>query len=358
MATIGHRNMTARGIHTRNEILGQVTAWQSALDEIEVKKESLCAFWAEGQFSDIIFTGCGSTYYLSLAAAPLFQEHTVWCARAAPASELLLFPNTVLPSARGRTLLVTISRSGKTTETLRAAQAFKESQSPSVVAISCYEDSPLVAESVMALIVREAQEQSIAQTRSFSSMLVLAQAWAWLLANGEHLQTLSSLPAIGDRLISENLDLAQQLGEDRGLDRFFFLGSGPQYGLACEAMLKMKEMSLSYSEAFPFMEFRHGPMSMVNDATLIVGLLSDAARDYEVAVLEEMRALGARTLVLTEKGEKPLPADYLVCFESGLPEPLRGVLYMPVLQLMAYYRAMYKGLNPDTPAHLSTVVIL
>jgi glucosamine--fructose-6-phosphate aminotransferase (isomerizing) len=148
----------------------------------------------------------------------------------------------------------------------------------------------------MALIVREAQEQSIAQTRSFSSMLVLAQAWAWLLANGEHLQTLSSLPAIGDRLISENLDLAQQLGEDRGLDRFFFLGSGPQYGLACEAMLKMKEMSLSYSEAFPFMEFRHGPMSMVNDATLIVGLLSDAARDYEVAVLEEMRALGARTL--------------------------------------------------------------
>jgi glucosamine--fructose-6-phosphate aminotransferase (isomerizing) len=94
-------------------------------------------------------------------------------------------------------------------------------------------------------------------------------------------------------------------------------------------------------------------------ATLVVGLLSDTARDYKVAVLEEMRALGARTLVLAEKrGEKPLPANYLVCFESDLPESVRGVLYMPILQLMAYHRAMYKGLNPDTPEHLSAVVVL
>lgn len=351
--------MTVRGIHTQNEILGQVTAWQSALDEIEAKREALRAFGTEAQFSDIIFTGCGSTYYLSLVAASLFQEHTVWSARAAPASELLLFPDMVLPSARGRTLLVTISRSGATTETLRAAQAFKKRQGPSVVAISCDEDSPLVTESIMALIAGEAKEQSIAQTRSFSSMLILTQAWAWLLDNERHLQALGSLPAVGDRLISENCDLAKQLGEDSDLERFFFLGSGPRYGLACEAMLKMKEMSLSYSEAFHFMEFRHGPMSMVNDATLVVGLLSDTALDYEAAVLEEMRALGARTLVLAEdKGKKPLPADYLVCFESGLPESVRGVLYMPVLQLLAYHRAMCKGLNPDTPEHLSAVVML
>lgn len=352
--------MTVRGIHTQNEILGQVTAWQSALDEVEAKKEALRAFGTEDQFSDIIFIGCGSTYYLSLVAASLFQEHTGWSARAAPASELLLFPDTVLPSAGGRTLLVTVSRSGATTETLRAAQAFKKRQGPSVVAISCDEDSPLVNESMMALIAGDAKEQSIAQTRSFSSMLVLIQAWAWLLANHEGpLRALGSLLAVGDRLIAENRDLARRLGEDSGLERFFFLGSGPQYGLACEAMLKMKEMSLSYSEAFHFMEFRHGPMSMVNDATLVVGLLSDTARDYEVAVLGEMQALGARTLVLAEdKGKKPLPADYLVRFESGLPESVRRVLYIPVLQLLAYHRAMYKGLNPDTPEHLSAVVML
>jgi len=79
--------------------------------------------------------------------------------------------------------------------------------------------------------------------------------------------------------------LAQQLSEDHSLQHFVFLGSGPQYGLAAEAMLKMKEMSLSVSEAFHFLEFRHGPKSVVDCSTLVVGLLSDTARDYELAVV-------------------------------------------------------------------------
>ena len=66
--------------------------------------------------------------------------------------------------------------------------------------------------------------------------------------------------------------LAQSIGADLDLDRFYFLGSGPRYGLACELSLKMKEMSLTHSEPFHFMEFRHGPMSMVTESTVIVGL--------------------------------------------------------------------------------------
>jgi len=121
----------------------------------------------------------------------------------------------------------------------------------------------------------------------------------------------------------------------------------------------MKEMSLSVSEAFHFMEFRHGPMSMVNSKTLVVGLLSDSASSYELAVLKEMQALGAQTLLLTDKvTTEVLPADYLVCFESGLPESSRAALYMPVLQLLAYYRALHNGQNPDVPTNLNAVVVL
>jgi glucosamine--fructose-6-phosphate aminotransferase (isomerizing) len=349
--------MAEQGMHTRREILGQTAAWRAALDEFQARKDALRAFWEEGQFSDLVLVGCGSTYYLSLAVAPLFQSllplHSV---RVAPGSELLLFPETVLPRG-GKPVLLAISRSGRTTETVRAARAFRERTGAPVWAISCYESSPLVQESDLALVAAEGKEESVVQTRSFTSMLLLAQASAWFLAHGE--PPADGLPAAGDRLFAEFQGLARELGEDLTLQRFFFLGSGPQYGLACEAALKVKEMTLSHAEAFHFMEFRHGPMSLVDQATLVVGLLSERAWDYEVEVLREMRTLGARVLALAEApGKGPLPADGQVFFASGVPEPLRGVLYVPLLQWMACCRALRKGLDPDVPKHLSAVVVL
>jgi glucosamine--fructose-6-phosphate aminotransferase (isomerizing) len=270
-----------------------------------------------------------------------------------------LFPDTILP-ATGKTLLLVLSRSGKTTETVQAVQLFKARLGTAILSVSCYPNTPLLAESSLSLVATEGQEQSVVQTRSFSSMAIMAQALVNLLTgDAVRFQAMQTLPSIGDRIITNYHKLAKQLGENSQFERFYFLGSGFQYGLACEANLKMKEMSLSVSEAFHFMEFRHGPMSMVNSKTLVVGLLSDSASSYELAVLKEMQALGAQTLLLTDKvTTEVLPADYLVCFESGLPESSRAALYMPVLQLLAYYRALHNGQNPDVPTNLNAVVVL
>ena len=344
--------------YTLNEILTQPLAWQAALDSVAQAQIELKQLWQEKHFSEILVTGCGSTYYLSLAVAPLFQLQLGLRARAIPASELLLFPKTVIPSD-GLPLLVTISRSGRTSETIRAAQAYKAALPEGfVLNIGCYSDTDLVALSDLSLIIQEGQEQSVVQTRSFSAMLVTAQAAITVLRDESQLSQMQVLPATGQQLISTYHDLARQLGQDVSLERFYFLGSGLQYGLASEANLKMKEMSLSVSEAFHFMEFRHGPMSMVDEHTLVVGLLSETASSYELAVLQEMRALGGRTLALTEHPVSTQAVDYQVCFRSGLPETQRSVLYLPVLQLLGYYRAVARGQNPDQPHNLTAVIVL
>ena len=116
-------------------------------------------------------------------------------------------------------------------------------------------------------------------------------------------------------------------------------------GVASEAMLKMKEMSLSYSEAFHFLEFRHGPMSMVNDHTLVVGLIGEEAAAQEIAVLRNMKARGAQILALTENDHAMNEWAHVVHLDSMLPSWARPVTYMPVLQLMAYYRALSNGQN-------------
>jgi len=352
--------MAEKGIHSLEEIMGQTAAWQALLQEVSAKAQYIEDLLSRRDFRNVVFTGCGSTYYLSLTAARIFQALTGLRAQGIPSSELLLFPGFSLIQGEP-TLLVAVSRSGQTTETLKAVSNFKQNWGQDVVVITCYEDSLLAAEGSLSLIAREAREKSIAQTRSFTSMLIAAQALAGIAAGrADYLEQLQALPPLGAKLIAQKGALARHLGEDRRVTKFFFLGSGHNYGLACEAMLKMKEMSLSHSEAFHFLEFRHGPQSMVDEATLVIGLVSDSACGHEVAVLREMKKLGASTLLLSEEDE---PAgwgdsDYSVCLRSGLSELARGALYLPVLQLLAYYQSMVKGLDPDRPTHLEAVVKL
>jgi glucosamine--fructose-6-phosphate aminotransferase (isomerizing) len=254
-------------------------------------------------------------------------------------------------SPHKRTLLVAISRSGTTTETVRAVEKFKADDLGEVVVISNYEET-LSSLADLNIVIPKGQEESVAQTRSFAAMYVAAAGFAVRMAGRDDLLGhMASLPETGERLLREFEPAARQFGENLEFDRFYFLGSGIRYGLACEANLKMKEMTLTHSEPFRFLEFRHGPMSMVNGQAVILGLVSEGNFKHEIKVLNEMQALGGTVLSLGESGVD-------MAFESGLPESVRGVLYLPILQLMAFYRSRAKGLNPDRPNNLSAVVKL
>lgn len=342
------------GQHTYHEITTQSEAWADALRVFEGRKSTLQAAWAAIDPAQILVTGCGSTYYLSQIAAALLQSLTGLPARAYPASEIVLFPSLTLTDP-ARTLLLTISRSGTTTETLEAVKRFRSRGGRAVWGITCYPQSDLTQMCDQRLLAEAAQEESIAQTRSFATMLLLAQALAATIG-GEETAPLARLPELGRRFLTENAELVDRLGRDDSLQRFFFLGSGPQYGIACEAMLKMKEMSLSSSESFHFLEFRHGPKAMVNEESLVVGVLSRQAHGYEGQVLREMIDLGGRTLALSFAGDAD--ATWSLTLDPRLPDWALPVLYLPPLQLLGYTRSVHKGLDPDHPRNLDAVVHL
>ncbi|MFN8411336.1 MAG: SIS domain-containing protein [Anaerolineales bacterium] len=329
---------------TYNEIKSQTQAWAQALD---VTRASLLP--KAGDYDQVIFTGCGSTYYQSLSAAALYQELTGRTARAIPGGELLLNSQTVLTNQKA--LLVAISRSGTTTETVKAVEKFKKENRGDVVVISNY-DEVLSRMANVNIVIDKGQEKSVAQTRSFASMFVAASAFCARMASRDDLlSAMVDLPKAGNRLMEKYEAYAKGIGENLKFDRFYFLGSGIRYGLACEVNLKMKEMTLTHSEPFHFMEFRHGPMSMVNENAVVLGMLSDVNRVHEAKVLSEMKMLGGTVSALGE-------SDADVCFESNIPESVRGVLYLPIVQLMAFYRSIKKGLNPDRPENLTAVVKL
>jgi len=350
--------MDTRGQYTYQEILSQPEAWDRALQEIRKQSDRIKQFLQGTLVERVIFTGCGSTYYLSLAAAVLFQETTGIAAQGLPASEIWLSPQSAFP--KGNTLLIAVSRSGETTETLRACETFRNKQIGNLLTISCNPGNPLCALGDVNLVLPSGQEQSVAQTRAFSTLYLATTAIAAIYADQPRLlDDLGRLPEVGRRILRVYATLAQDLGNNRQFERVYFLGSGSRYGLACELNLKMKEMSLSHSEAFHFLEFRHGPQSMVNVETLLVGLLSETNLVYERAVLDQMRQRGARILSLSESGNHSLlENEPEVIFSSGLSETARNVLYLPIGQLLAYHRSMDRGYNPDLPNNLTAVVKL
>lgn len=350
--------MTQPGVHSYAEIVSQPDALIAAVRVFAAQIAEAEGIWRTGDYDELIVTGCGSTHYLSLTVAATFQQLTGIAARAYPASQIALMPEQSLrPSAKP--MLLAISRSGRTTETIAAIRKFRAHKQSAVMAITCDSASPLAHEADLAFTIDAAQEISIAQTRTFSSMLMVAQALCAHLAGQPIEEALSALPGHVRGVMQQYEQLSRQLGEDRTIERFFFLGSGSYYGAACEAMLKMKEMSLSCSEAYHTLEFRHGPMSMVHDRSLVVGLLSDEAFEQEIAVLRDMHVRGARILAITARTIALMPQiRHVVQIESSLPTWARVNIVIPPLQLLAYYRAIANGQNPDKPENLAFVVSL
>lgn len=338
------------GTHTRAELLSQPEAWRAGIADLRQQFSAIRDIWQSGSYEQIVVTGCGSPFYAALAAATYLRERGL-TAVAAPASEVWLSPRAAYPAGK-RTLLIVLSRSGETTELLRACDAFTQRGDGDIVTITCYPQSSLARIGKFSLALVAGQEESFAQTRAFTLMLIAALACGALWTDDAALlNDLAQLPDACQRAITAHGALAQARGADLSIDRYYFLGSGMRFGLANEISLKMKEMSISHSEPFHVMEFRHGPQTMVGSSTLVVGMIGAANAAQEQAVLSDMRALGGHTLSIGEAG-----CDMTLA--SGLSDAARAPLYVVVGQLLALEHAVAKGLNPDRPHNLHAVVKL
>jgi glucosamine--fructose-6-phosphate aminotransferase (isomerizing) len=342
-----------RGSYTLSEIRSQADAWEGTMRRIQ--GEGRLAPLVE-EAEEVVFCGCGSAFNIAHAVAPFFQETTCRSCRAAHASDLFLFPQMFL-NPRRRTLGVVYSRSGSTTESVRALETLA-GRGCKTLGITCFADSPLAAQADVALVLAEAGEKSVTTTRSLTAMVLSGQYLAAVAAGAAGLQEeLLGLPQLARSRMAELEELGRQASGDREVEKYAFLGSGPLYGLAREAQLKVKEMVLLPADSYVALDYQHGPMSNVDGGMLVGILVSDAAQPYELALAGHMKSLGGKVLVLcAEAGKFRDRADYLLEVGGGLAEGPRGLLYMPALQFLAYYKAMALGQDPDEPRHLSYFV--
>lgn len=346
------------GAKTHREISAQPEAWRQTLEGAAGDAGRLRRVFAARDGEETLFIGCGTSYYLALAAASGFRLLTGRAARALPSSEIILYPQAALESSR-RYLAVLFSRSGETTEAVQAAKVLGTREDVRTVAITCSPGTSLPEACAEAFVLRGVTEDSVVMTQSFTSMLLYAQyAAAAVAERAEVLADLERLPETGRAVVAKSRALAEITVTARRPDTLFFLGGGPCYGLACEGMLKVKEMAIQNSEAYHPLEFRHGPKALISPNSLVVYLATEEGRDLELPVPLELTGLGARVLAVAEQPLPGLPPQTQLVLESGMAQPARGVLYLPLLQWLGFFLAQAKGLDPDRPANLSAVTRL
>jgi fructoselysine-6-P-deglycase FrlB-like protein len=252
--------------------------------------------------------GCGTSLHVAQAYAALREQRDLGTTDAATASEL--------SPHRSYERVVAISRSGTTTEVLRTLERL--SGSIATVAVTAVPGSPVASAADDTIVLEFANEQSVVQTRFATTALALLRAHI-----GDRLE-----PAIADAEAALAAPLPVEPTEFR---QFVFLGQGWTVGLANEAALKLREAASAWTEAYPAMEYRHGPISVADQATLVwaIGLV-------DPGVLADAAGTGA-TIV------------------NGGSDPMAELV---LVQRMAVELAEAHGLDPDHPKHLTRSVML
>ena len=338
-------------MHTLPEIRSQADSWEGVFRRIDQEKKLFSDLLSRAE--EILCTGCGSAFNVSHAVAPLLQQLCGKTCRPVHASDLMINPSLYLNGSRD-TLLIAFSRSGNTTESVRAVEVARRNR-VSVLSVVCFGKSRMALNSDALLSLEEAQEKSVTTTRSLTAMVLAGSYLAAVCGgHGEVCEKLKRLPMIAREMMPRFEALGKRIGGERDIQKFAFLGSGSCYGLAREAQLKIKEMVLLPADSYLTLDFQHGPMSNVDRHMLVTLLVSDAGREYELAVARNMKKLGGRLFVLCERADDGVRecAEYLLELESGLGDGIRNVLYMPSIQFMAFQRSLIEGQNPDEPRNL------
>lgn len=342
---------------TISEILSQPETWESVLNK-QTKNIDEIRNDLFGKTN--LFVGSGTSFYLSQSAACIFSKYTNQHSLAVPSAEVILFPELIMPKSSENYSAFLISRSGTTTEILLAGDIIEKERKIITSSITCRTSSELTKYGKHKFLLNEADEQSVIMTRSFTSMLLQIQLLADSISGSKYFNQLKKLPDIGDSLIKNNQSFVKDMINSNSFKSFVFLGQGPLFGIASESMLKITEMSLSISNVYHSLEFRHGPMSRVDENTLITFFVSKQSLAYEKSLIKEMHDLGAKILVICDNVTSDIKnnADFIIELNSGMLQFENLILYLPIAQFIGYYQAIKKGLNPDKPQNLTQVVTL
>jgi glucosamine--fructose-6-phosphate aminotransferase (isomerizing) len=316
------------------------------------------------QADAVLILACGTSYHAGLVARYWVEAVAGVPCTVEIASEYRYRQSVPNP----RQLVITISQSGETADTIAALEHAKALGHRHSIAICNVPESALIRQSSLRFLTRAGPEIGVASTKAFTTQLAVLILFAMVLAKlrgrlsvereREMITALRHLPAALQRVLGVEAEVTVWAERFAEKEHALFLGRGIHYPIAMEGALKLKEISYIHAEAYPAGELKHGPLALVDKTMPVIAIApNDALLEKLKSNLQEVRARGGELYVFADQGSRVTESDGLhvirLTDHAGLLSP---ILHTVPLQLLAYHAALHKGTDVDKPRNLAKSV--
>jgi glucosamine--fructose-6-phosphate aminotransferase (isomerizing) len=310
----------------------------------------------------LILTACGTAFHAGLVGEFLFEQLARIPAETEYASEFR-YRNPIIVDG---TVVISISQSGETIDTLAAVEEAKE-RGATVLGIVNVVGSSIARATDAGIYLHVGPEIGVASTKAFTAQVTVLTMLAIELGRRRHISSdranmyieeLSRIPDKISEILNQSDRIKQIAAANIDQDNWLFLGRGVNYPVALEGALKLKEISYIHAEGMPAAEMKHGPIALIADGMPAVFIATSGPQyDKIMGNIAEVRARGGQTIVVATEGDENIiqHADHLITIPDA-PELLQPMLTVVPLQLLAYHAAVLRGHDVDKPRNLAKSV--
>ena len=310
----------------------------------------------------LILTACGTAFHACLVGEFLFEQLARIPTETEYASEFR-YRNPIIEND---TVVLSISQSGETADTLAAVEQAKE-RGATVLGLVNVVGSTIARTTDAGIYLHAGPEVGVASTKAFTAQVAVLTMMAIELGRrrhissdeaGKYIEALAQIPDKIGRILEQSDHIREIVSANIAKDNWLFLGRGFNYPVALEGALKLKEISYIHAEGLPAAEMKHGPIALIADDMPTVFIATSGPQyDKIMGNIEEVRARGGRIIAVATEGDEQIGryADYLIPIPD-VPELLQPLLTVVPLQLLAYHAAVLRGHDVDKPRNLAKSV--
>jgi len=353
---------------TPAEIHQQPEMWKQTLEILQRQKDEILAYLGGETDRKFLLTGAGTSAFIGLCLEGLFNKASDYEARAVGTTEIITDPDAVFLPGK-KYFLVHFARSGNSPESVGTFVLGEESKADiKHIVITCNKDGKLAVmgrekkeRSLMILLPPKTNDQSLAMTSSFSSMVVAGQYLASIKDIARYNQVLTEVAEAGMKILATTGELEALCREP--FERAVFLGSNTLFGCAKECHLKLQEETDGkvVAKFDSFLGLRHGPEAVIDGKTLVVYLLSEDpfVRRYEVDLMNGVKGkgIGMKKVAVCKQADDQVKeaADLVIEHGRDIPDDYQSPAYVIVGQSLGVFKSLYYGLKPDSPSEAGVI---
>lgn len=341
----------------KNEIFTQHDALLKTKEVFAKKHDELQNFFKKNSFQNILFIGCGSSHMVSRSGELFLLTLQDIQTQNLSGGDFLINMDTYKRKLNN-TLIIAISRSGETSEILYAIDESKKIGDIKVLSVTMKEKSSLAKISDLCIELPWAFDASVCQTRTVTNLYYALSYLDCVISGQENIiQDLNNAIGNQEAFMARNKSLLEEVARE-DFKSVVVLADSVLEGIAREGALAYNEICMLPSVYSHLLDFRHGPIVLVNKETLVIAVINPHEKDFQKQLIHDLKKRGATVLAISLEDENIWGADYHITIDAYNHFVSWGIPFITIPQISAFYKALNMNHNPDEPDGLDPFITI